>query len=75
MRYRIELILSFPVIAWLMAVYFSLSFRHDSPVQHPELLYKQKALMIPLIVCIALMTALLFVNVPWIAGTFPKSAP
>jgi 4-hydroxybenzoate polyprenyltransferase len=75
MRYRIDLILSFPVIAWLMAVYFSLSFRRDSPVQHPELLYKQAALMIPLVICIALMVVLLFVNVPWIEYTFPKSMP
>jgi 4-hydroxybenzoate polyprenyltransferase len=75
MRYRVELILSFPVIAWLMAVYFSLSFRPDSPVQHPELLYKERALMIPLTICIALMVALLFVNVPWVASTFPRSAP
>jgi decaprenyl-phosphate phosphoribosyltransferase len=75
MRYRIELILSFPVVAWLMAVYFSLSFRPDSPVQHPELLFKERALMIPLTICIALMVLLLFVNLPWIAFTFPKSAP
>jgi 4-hydroxybenzoate polyprenyltransferase len=74
MRYRIELILSFPVIAWLMAVYFSLSFRPDSAVQRPELLYKEPALMIPLCICIALMVVLLFVNLPWIAFTFPKSA-
>lgn len=75
MRYRIELILSFPVIAWLMAVYFSLSFWRDSPVQNPELLYKEPALMIPLTICIALMVALLFINVPWLAFTFPKSTP
>jgi 4-hydroxybenzoate polyprenyltransferase len=75
MRYRIELILSFPVIAWLMAVYFSISFRRDSPVQHPELLYKETVLVIPLAICIVLMTALLFVNVPWIADMFPKSTP
>ncbi|HTW78240.1 MAG TPA: UbiA family prenyltransferase [Terracidiphilus sp.] len=75
MRYRIELILSFPVIAWLMAVYFSLSFRHDSPVQRPELLFREPKLMVPLCICIALMVVLLFVNVPWIAFTFPKSAP
>ena len=74
MRYRIELILAFPVIAWLMAVYFSLSFRHDSSVQHPELLYKEPALMIPLTLCTALMLVLLFVDVPWLAWTFTKSA-
>jgi decaprenyl-phosphate phosphoribosyltransferase len=75
MRYRIELILSFPVIAWLMAAYFSLSFRPDSSVQHPELLYRQPRLMVPLCICIALMVLLLFVNVPWIEFTFPKSTP
>lgn len=75
MRYRIELILSFPVVAWLMAVYFSLSFRHESAVQNPEKLYQEPTLMIPLCICIALIILLLFVNVPWIGYMFPKSAP
>jgi len=46
MRYRIELIFSFPVVAWLMAVYFSLSFRHESAVQNPERLYREPSLMV-----------------------------
>jgi len=75
MRYRIELILSFPVIAWLMAVYFSLSFRHESAVQNPERLYREPSLMVPLCICVALIVLLLFVNVPWIATVFPKSTP
>jgi hypothetical protein len=75
MRYRIELILSFPVVAWLMAVYFSLSFRHESAVQNPERLYREPTLMIPLCICVALIVLLLFVNVPWIATMFPKSTP
>jgi len=75
MRYRIELILSFPVIAWLMAVYFSLSFRHESAVQNPERLYREPSLMVPLCICVALIVLLLFVNVPWIATMFPKSTP
>jgi hypothetical protein len=73
MRYRIELILAFPVIAWLMAVYFSLSFRHESAVQNPEHLYREPRLMIPLGICVALIVLLLFVNIPWIASVFPKS--
>jgi 4-hydroxybenzoate polyprenyltransferase len=73
MRYRIELILSFPVVAWLMAVYFSLSFRHESAVQNPERLYREPKLMIPLGICVALIVLLLFVNLPWIAAMFPKS--
>jgi 4-hydroxybenzoate polyprenyltransferase len=75
MRYRMELILSFPVIAWLMAVYFSLSFRRESAVQNPEHLYREPSLMIPLFLCMALMALLLFVNVPWIASMFPRSTP
>jgi 4-hydroxybenzoate polyprenyltransferase len=75
MRYRIELILSFPVVAWLMAVYFSLSFRHESAVQNPERLYREPSLMVPLCICVALIVLLLFVNVPWIATMFPKSTP
>jgi 4-hydroxybenzoate polyprenyltransferase len=73
MRYRIELILSFPVVAWLMAVYFSLSFRHESAVQNPERLYREPSLMIPLCICVALIVLLLFVDVPWIATVFPRS--
>jgi len=75
MRYRIELILSFPVIAWLMAAYFSLSFRHESAVQNPERLYREPMLMVPLGICVALMVLLLFVNLPWIAAFFPRSTP
>ena len=75
MRYRIELILSFPVVAWLMAVYFSLSFRHESAVQNPERLYREPSLMIPLCICVALIVLLLFVDVPWIGTMFPRSTP
>jgi hypothetical protein len=75
MRYRIELILSFPVVAWLMAVYFSLSFQHESAVQNPERLYREPSLMVPLCICVALIVLLLFVNVPWIGAMFPKSTP
>jgi 4-hydroxybenzoate polyprenyltransferase len=75
MRYRMELILSFPFIAWLMAAYFSLSFRRESAVQNPEHLYREPRLMIPLSLCVALIVLLLFVNLPWIGLMFPKSAP
>jgi len=75
MRYRIELIFSFPVVAWLMAVYFSLSFRHESAVQNPQRLYREPSLMVPLCICVALIALLLFVNVPWIATIFPRSTP
>jgi 4-hydroxybenzoate polyprenyltransferase len=73
MRYRMELILSFPLIAWLMSVYFGLSFRHESAVQNPEKLYREPRLMLSLALCVGVLILLLFVDVPWIGSVFPKS--
>jgi len=75
MRYRMELILSFPLIAWLMAIYFGLSFRHESAVQNPEKLYREPRLMMVLGLCVAVIVALLFIDIPWISSVFPKSQP
>ncbi len=74
MRYRMELILSFPLIAWLMAVYFGMSFRHESAVQNPEKLYREPRLMIPFILCSLFLILLSFVNLPWLQAMFPKSS-
>lgn len=73
MRYRMELILSFPLIAWLMSVYFGLSFRHESAVQNPEKLYREPRLMLSLALCVGVLVLLLFVDLPWIGSVFPKS--
>jgi 4-hydroxybenzoate polyprenyltransferase len=75
MRYRMELILSFPLIAWLMAIYFGLSFRSESAVQNPEKLYREPLLMAVLALCITVFSVLLFVDMPWIGTLFPKSHP
>ncbi|HUA98644.1 MAG TPA: UbiA family prenyltransferase [Terracidiphilus sp.] len=75
MRYRLELILSFPLIAWTMAVYFGLAFEPESAVQNPEKLYREPRLMAPLLACAAVFTFLLFVRLPWLAQMFPKSLP
>jgi 4-hydroxybenzoate polyprenyltransferase len=73
MRYRIELILSFPLVAWLMAIYFDLSFRYESAVQNPEKLYREPRLMLVLAFCVMVFSILLFVKVPWLTTFFPKS--
>jgi decaprenyl-phosphate phosphoribosyltransferase len=73
MRYRIELILSFPLIAWLMSIYFGLSFGFESPVQNPEKLYREPRLMIVLALCVILFASLLFIDIPWLTTVFPKS--
>ena len=41
-RYHLELILSFPLIAGFVCYYLNLSFRQDSEAQSPEWLYKEK---------------------------------
>lgn len=73
MRYRIEMILAFPFIALLMAVYFHLAFQQDSPVQHPEKLYREPGLMALLTVCSAVLVVTSFVQLPWLVQLFPKS--
>ncbi len=70
MRYHIELILSFPAIAWLMAQYFGLSFQHESAVQNPEKLYKEPLLMIPFVVTGVAMCLLLFIHLPLLDRLF-----
>jgi hypothetical protein len=44
-------------------------------VQNPEKLYREPRLMIVLGLCIAVLTALLFVDMPWLRHAFPKSQP
>jgi len=73
-RYRLELILSFPAIGVLMAVYFQMAFRHDSPVQNPEKIYREKKLMVPLVISILLMALLLTVRIPRLSAWFSPTA-
>jgi decaprenyl-phosphate phosphoribosyltransferase len=73
MRYRMELILAFPMVALLMSIYFGLAFRDESSVQNPEKLYREPRLMSFLALTIATFVVLLFVDVPWLGETFLKS--
>ena len=54
-RYRLELILAFPLVALVMAQYLALSFKADSAVQRPEGLYREPGLMAAVICCTAVM--------------------
>jgi decaprenyl-phosphate phosphoribosyltransferase len=73
MLFRMEMVLAFPLIALLMAVYFNLAFVQDSPVQNPEKLYREPRLMVLLAACGFVLVAMSFVNLPWLAQVFPKS--
>jgi decaprenyl-phosphate phosphoribosyltransferase len=70
MRYRLELILAFPLIAAVMSIYLGLAFKPDSPVINPEKLYRQRTLMITVGACAALMLVLLYVDIPALDTVF-----
>jgi decaprenyl-phosphate phosphoribosyltransferase len=63
-RYRLEMVLAFPLIALIMAVYLALAFEKNSAVQRPEKLYREPFLMFLVVGCSVLMTLLLFVDIP-----------
>jgi decaprenyl-phosphate phosphoribosyltransferase len=75
MRYRMELILSFPLVALVMAIYLDLSFKKDSAVQRPEGLYKEPRLMAAVILCTIVMAALMLVDIPVMQVIFNPTAP
>jgi 4-hydroxybenzoate polyprenyltransferase len=72
-RYRLELILSFPLVAVFMSMYLHLAFRPDSPVEHPERLFRERALMVVTVLTVVLMTVLLFVDLPFLVDLFEPS--
>ena len=74
-RYRIELILGFPLVALVMAIYFKLAFKHASSVQNPEKLYREPQLMASFAATVVVMVLLLFVRLPWLEDLFPPTLP
>ena len=75
MRYRIELIVSFPLIALVMAIYLAVGFRPDSAAQRPEGLYREPLLMAAVVACTALVAVLLFVDLPSVSRVFVPTLP
>ena len=75
MRYRLELVLSFPLVALVMSIYLGLAFKPQSAVQAPEKLYREPLLMIAVIVCAAVMAILLFIDIPILYRIFKPTLP
>lgn len=63
-RYKLELILIFPLVAGFVCYYLHISFKKESPVQNPERLYKERGLMAYLVVCVVSFFMLMFVRIP-----------
>jgi decaprenyl-phosphate phosphoribosyltransferase len=75
MRYRLECILGFPLVAAVMASYLSIAFKEDSPAQHPEKLYREPGLMTAVFACTLVMLLCLFVDMPVLYKIFRPTAP
>jgi 4-hydroxybenzoate polyprenyltransferase len=63
-RYHLELILIFPLVAGFICYYTAIALKPDSAAQSPEKLYREKGLMAYLVVCVLAFFALMFVHIP-----------
>jgi decaprenyl-phosphate phosphoribosyltransferase len=69
------MILTFPLIALVMAIYLKVSFQENSPVQHPEKLYRERALMLAVGGCALAMGLFLFIDIPLLHDIFAPTVP
>lgn len=74
-RYKLELILSFPLIALVMALYLSIAFKVDSAAQAPEKLYREGWLVASVTACAVAMTLLFFADLPLLHQLVAPTAP
>lgn len=75
MRYKLTLILSFPFVALVMAMYLRLGLAPHSATQTPERLWREPLLMASVIACAIVMTVCLFLDAPWLAELISPTAP
>lgn len=69
-RYRIELILSYPLIALVMAIYFNLAYKMNSSAQAPEKLYREFYLTGATCLCALSIIILCFIDIGWLHRLF-----
>ncbi|HEX4130897.1 MAG TPA: UbiA prenyltransferase family protein [Pirellulales bacterium] len=74
-RYRLELVLAFPLVAIVMAVYLSIAFRPNSAAQAPERLFREPWLMASVVACTVVLVLLLVVDLPFLYKMFAPTIP
>lgn len=74
-RYRMELILGFPLVAFTMAIYLKTAFKAESAVQNPEKLYREPMLMASFAATVLVLGVLLFVRMPRLEQFFMPTLP
>jgi 4-hydroxybenzoate polyprenyltransferase len=75
MRYRLELILAFPLVALVMALYLQVALQPHSAAQDPEHLYREGGLMAAVVGAALVMLVLLQVDLPVMHRLFAPTAP
>jgi decaprenyl-phosphate phosphoribosyltransferase len=75
MRYRLELILAFPLVAWVMAMYLRVALKPNSAAQNPEHLYRERGLMTAVVATTIAMVVLLTVDLPGMHRLVTPTAP
>ncbi len=63
-KYRIELLLIIPAICGLFCYYLSICYKPDSAAQKPEKLFREKGLMLYVVVLCILFLALYYIRIP-----------
>jgi len=74
-RYRLELILSFPLVALVMSSYLAVAFKADSAAQAPEKLYREPVLMGVVLLTWLVMGGLLFIDLPALYSILAPTLP
>jgi len=74
-RYKLELVLSIPLLAGCFGYYLMLAFREDSPVQSPERLYSEKNFVAYLAFTVLFIVVLMMVNIPALYHLFNVAPP
>lgn len=75
-RYRMELVLAMPFVAFAAAGYFRMGFKPDSPTASPERLWRYPGIMVPATVAFAVCALLLFLDLSALDAFFaPQFKP
>lgn len=65
-KYRIEFLLSVPAFSLLFVWYLAIGMQRPSAAQSPEKLYKEKGFVAYVVFLGLLVTALFFIDIPWL---------
>jgi len=65
-KYRVEFLLTFPLLALLFAWYLAIGQKPHSPTQNPEKLYTEKKFILYIISLCTVVILLFFIDIPWL---------